>query len=126
MAGSGIGSAFPVIGTLVGAIVGGLVGFFINLLSNFLGKEKRIREVQWKTHEKIDEAWSEARKSLREERATLLAPVRKQIDEAILARLQRLEENLKQPLKIISQQLALMKTTKNQLEKMPYGTIQAI
>ena len=76
--------------------------------------------------EKIDEAWSEARKALQEESKTLFSPVRKQVQEVVLARVQQLDESLKRPLKIIEQQMMLMKNTKDQLEKMPYGTIQAI
>jgi gas vesicle protein len=126
LAGAGIGTAFPVIGNLIGAIAGALVGILVSLLSFFTSKEKRIRKAQGQVQEKIDDAWSEARKALQEERKTLFAPVRKQIDEAVLARVQQLDDSLKRPLKIIEQQMALMNRTKEQLENMPYGTIQAV
>lgn len=126
LTGAGIGIAFPVIGNLIGAIAGAAVGILINLLSYFTGKEKRIRKAQGQIQEKIDDAWSEAQKALQEERKILFSPVRKQIDEAVLARMQQLDESLKRPLKIIEQQIELMIRTKKQLEKMPYGTIQAI
>lgn len=126
LAGAGIGTAFPVIGNLIGAVAGAAVGILVNLLSYFTGKEKRIRKAQGQVQEKIDNAWSEARKALQEERKMLFAPVRKQIDEAVLARVQQLDESLKRPLKIIEQQMALMIRTKEKLEKMPYGTIQSI
>lgn len=126
LAGAGIGTAFPVIGNLIGAVAGALVGLLVSLLSVFTGKEKRIRKAQGQVQEKIDEAWSEARSALREERKTLFAPVRKQIDETVVARVQQLDESLKRPLKIIEQQIALMTRTKEQLESMPYGTIQAV
>jgi gas vesicle protein len=126
LAGAGIGTAFPVIGNLIGAIAGALVGVLINLLNFFTSKEKRIRKAQGQVHEKLDEAWSEARKYLQGERKTLLTPVRKQIQEVVLSRVQQLDESLKHPLKIIEQQMVLMKNTKEQLENMPYGTIQAI
>lgn len=125
-AGFGIGTVFPVIGNVVGAIVGAVVGILASLLSIFTSKEKRIRKAQGRVQEKIDEAWSQARNALQEERKTLFAPVRKQIDEAVLARIQQLDDSLKSPLKIIEQQMTLMNRTKDQLEKMPYGTIQAI
>lgn len=126
LAGAGIGTAFPVIGNLIGAAAGALVGILVSLLSVFTSKEKRIRKAQGQVQEKIDEACFEAHKALKEERKTLFAPVRKQIDETVLSRVQQLDESLKRPLKIIEQQIALMTRTKEQLESMPYGTIQAV
>jgi len=126
LAGAGIGTAFPVIGNLIGAAAGALVGILVSLLSVFTGKEKRIRKAQGQVQEKIDEACFEAHKALKEERKTLFVPVRKQIDETVLSRVQQLDESLKRPLKIIEQQIALMTRTKEQLESMPYGTIQAV
>ncbi len=125
-AGFGIGSAFPVIGNLIGAAAGALVGILVSFLSIFTSREKRIRKAQGQVQEKIDEAWSEARKALQEERKPLFTSVRKQIDEVVLARVQQLDESLKHPLKIIEQQTVLMNRIKNQLESMSYGTIQAI
>ena len=126
-AGFGIGSAFPVIGNLIGAIAGAVVGALVSFIKHiFTSKGERIRKAQGQVQEKIDEAWSEARKALQEESKTLFSPVRKQVQEVVLARVQQLDESLKRPLKIIEQQMMLMKNTKDQLEKMPYGTIQAI
>lgn len=125
-AGFGIGTAFPVIGNVVGAVVGVVVGVLVNALGFFTSKEKRIRKAQGRVQEKIDEAWSEATKALKEERKTLFVPVRQQIDETVLNRVEQLEQSLKHPLTIIEQQMALMRRTKEQLENMPYGTIQAI
>lgn len=126
LAGAGIGTAFPVIGNLIGAAAGAIVGILVSLLSVFTGKEKRIRKAQGQVQEKIDEACFEAHKALKEERKTLFAPVRKQIDETVLSRVQQLDESLRRPLKIIEQQIALMTRTKEQLESMPYGTIQSV
>ncbi|SIT18100.1 hypothetical protein [Achromobacter sp. MFA1 R4] len=126
LAGAGIGSAFPVIGNLIGAAVGVLVGVLVNVLSFLTGKEKRIRKAQGQVQEKIDDAWAETRKALQEELKTLFVPVRNQIDEAVLSRVQQLNESLERPLTIIKQQMAQMDRTKEQLEKMPYGTIQAV
>ena len=126
LAGAGIGTAFPVIGNLIGAAAGALVGILVSLLSVFTGKEKRIRKAQGQVQEKIDEACFEAHKALKEERKTLFAPVLKQIDETVLSRVQQLDESLRRPLKIIEQQIALMTRTKEQLESMPYGTIQSV
>ena len=127
MAGFGIGSAFPVIGNLIGAIAGAVVGALVSLLNVlFTSKGERIRKAQGQVQEKIDEAWSKACQALQEERKTLFAPVRKQIDETVSARVQQLDDSLKHPLKVIEQQMTLMNRTKEQLEKMPYGSIQAI
>ena len=127
VAGFGIGSAFPVIGNLIGAIAGAVVGALVSFIKHiFTSKGERIRKAQGQVQEKIDEAWSEARKALQEESKTLFSSVRKQVQEVVLARVQQLDESLKRPLKIIEQQMMLMKNTKDQLEKMPYGTIQAI
>ena len=127
VAGFGIGSAFPVIGNLIGAIAGAVVGALVSFIKHiFTSKGERIRKAQGQVQEKIDEAWFEARKALQEESKTLFSPVRKQVQEVVLARVQQLDESLKRPLKIIEQQMMLMKNTKDQLEKMPYGTIQAI
>ena len=126
LAGAGIGTAFPVIGNLIGAAAGALVGILVSLLSVFTGKEKRIRKAQGQVQEKIDEACFEAHKALKEEHKTLFTPVRKQIDETVLSRVQQLDESLRRPLKIIEQQIALMTRTKEQLESMPYGTIQSV
>lgn len=125
MAGFGIGSVFPGLGNVIGAISGAVVGVLVNLVNHFTSKEKRIRKAQGQVQEKIDSARDEARKALQEERETLFAPVRKQTAE-VLTRVQQLDESLKRPLKIIEQQMMLMNHTKDQLEKMPYGTIQAI
>ena len=127
VAGFTIGTAFPVIGNLIGAIAGAVVGALVSFIKHiFTSKGERIRKAQGQVQEKIDEAWSEARKALQEESKTLFSPVRKQVEEVVLARVQQLDESLKRPLKIIEQQMMLMKNTKDQLEKMPYGTIQAI
>lgn len=115
------------IGAIPGAIIGAVLGAVIEGLKYFFtSKGKLIRKAQGQVQEKIDEAWTKARKALQEESKTLLTPVRKQIDEAVSARVQQLDESLKRSLKIIEQQMTLMNRTKDQLENMPYGTIQAI
>lgn len=126
LTGFGIGSAFPVIGNVVGAIAGAVVGILVNLLSFFTSKEKRIRKAQEKVHEKIDAAWSEAKDAIKAEQNELFAPVRKQINDSALSRISQLDAELKSPIKLIKQQIELMVQTKNNLEKMPYGTIQTI
>lgn len=126
MTGAAIGTAFFGVGALIGAVAGALVGVMVSLLGVFTSKETRIRKAQAQVQEKIEDARSQARKDLLEEHETLLKPVRKQINESVVARVQQLNESLKRPLKIIEQQIALMNRTKEQLENMPHGTIQAV
>ena len=121
------GAATGGIGAIPGAFIGAVVGAVIEGLKYFFtSKGKIIRKAQEQVHEKINEACSKAHQALQEERETLLTPVRTQIDQTVSARVQQLDESLKRPLKIIEQQMTLMNRTKDQLENMPYGTIQAI
>ena len=125
--GFSIGTPFSFIGSLIGAIGGAIVGASVEAYKYFVtSKGARIRKAQGQVQEKIDEAWSKAREALREERKTLLIPLRTQLDESVSTRVQQLDESLKRPLKIIEQQLTIMNHIKDQLKKMPYGTIQAI
>lgn len=126
LAGAGIGTAFPVIGNIIGAVAGALLGVLISAVQIFVGKEKRIRKAQANVQEKIDEARAQAIGSLREDLKNLLAPVRSQIEEKILGQVNEIHASLTRPLHIIKQQMALMHRTKDQLEKMPHGTIHAI
>ncbi|HEX8594757.1 MAG TPA: hypothetical protein VF682_15985 [Pseudomonas sp.] len=126
LAGAGIGTAFPIVGNLIGAAIGAAVGFLINLMNFLLSKEKRIRKAQAQVQEKIAEARAKAVDSLRDELKGLLAPVRSQIEEKILGQVHDIHASLIRPLHIIKQQITLMQRTKDQLEKMPHGTIHAI
>ncbi|MBH3424862.1 hypothetical protein [Pseudomonas gessardii] len=126
LAGAGIGTAFPVVGNLIGAAIGAAVGFLINLMNFFLSEEKRMRKAQAQVQEKIAEARTKAIDSLRDELKGLLAPVRSQIEEKLLGQVNDIHASLIRPLHIIKQQMALMQRTKDQLEKMPHGTIHAI
>lgn len=126
LAGAGIGTAFPVVGNLIGAAVGAAVGLLINLMNFLLSKEKRIRKAQAQVQDKIAEARANAADSLRDELKALLTPVRSQIEAKVLGQVNDIHASLIRPLHIIKQQMALMQRTKDQLEKMPHGTIHAI
>jgi len=126
LAGAGIGTAFPVVGNIIGAAIGAAVGFLINLMNFLLSKEKRIRKAQAQVQEKIAEARAKAADSLSDELKGLLAPVRSQIEEKVLGQVSEIHASLIRPLHIINQQMALMQSTKDQLEKMPNGTVHAI
>jgi len=56
----------------------------------------------------------------------LVAPVRKEIREMAINRVDAIYSELTRPLVIIQKQITLMVHIKKQLEKMPHGTIQAI
>lgn len=113
-------------GNLIGAAVGAAVGLLINLMNFLLSKEKRIRKAQAQVQDKIAEARANAADSLRDELKALLTPVRSQIEAKVLGQVNDIHASLIRPLHIIKQQMALMQRTKDQLEKMPHGTIHAI
>lgn len=126
MTGAAIGSAIPVVGNLIGAALGAAFGLLINLMNFFLSKEKRIRKAQAAVQEKIAEARAKASAPLSDELKGLLAPVCNQIEVKVLGQVNEIYASLRRPLQIIKQQMALMQRTKDQLEKMPHGTIHAI
>lgn len=126
LTGAGIGSAFPVIGTAIGAIAGAVVGLFISVVSFFGGKDKRIRKAQSQVQEKIDEIRDKVMGNQSDEIKSLMTPVRKQLKDTTLSQIDTIYTKLARPLDIIQQQIALMTDIRNQLDKMPHGTIQAI
>lgn len=126
LTGATIGSAFPIIGTAIGAVVGAVVGALVSVMQFFTGKEKRIRKAQGQVQEKIDEVRDQVMDSLSDENKKLMKSVRQEVKETTLHQVDAIHCSLARPLEIISQQMALMRKIKNQLEKMPHGTIQAI
>lgn len=56
----------------------------------------------------------------------MVTSIKKEINDGMLAQVDRLHESLLRPLSILEQQIALMNKLKGQLEKMPYGTIHAV
>ncbi|WP_202114578.1 GTPase [Massilia cellulosiltytica] len=126
MTGAGIGSSFPVIGTAIGAVVGALVGALASLGHYFLGKEKRIRAAQGQVQEKIDEARDRVMGGLAQEQKKIIDPVRRETTDTVLNQVNTMQANLVRPLKIIERQITLLTNIQHQLEKMSYGTIQAI
>lgn len=124
--GAGIGSSFPGIGNLIGAIAGAIVGLLMSVVSMFTSREKHIRKAQAKVLEKIEEARDDVLSGLSNEVKGLMQMVREEVKNSVLDQVDLLHEKLSRPLRIIEHQIALMTRIKNQLEKMPYGTIQAI
>lgn len=125
IAGLGIGSLIPVVGNIVGAVAGAVAGIFFSVVNLLSSKERRIRKAQQQMQKKINTTRNEAKKALKEDHELLLTKVRKQIDE-VSTRVQQIDKSLKRPLKIIEQQMTIMKQIKAKLEEMPYGAIQAI
>lgn len=126
MTGATIGSSFPVIGTAIGAVGGAVVGALASLGHYFFGKAKRIRAAQGQVQEKIDEARDRVMSGLVQEQKKIIDPVRQETTDTMLNQINTMEANLVRPLKIIQCQFTLLTNIKYQLEKMPYGTIQAI
>ncbi|WP_196481354.1 hypothetical protein [Burkholderia diffusa] len=124
--GATIGSAFPVIGTLIGGAVGALVGALVSVAGFFMSKEKRIRKAQAQVQDKIDDMRHEVMRKLPGEAAIIVASIRNEMATSVFARVDALHATLARPLTVIEQQIAAMSNINNQLEKMPYGTIQAI
>ncbi|WP_321876762.1 hypothetical protein [Paraburkholderia bannensis] len=124
--GAMIGSAFPVIGNLIGAAVGALVGVLVSVAGFFMGKEKRIRKAQQQVQDKIADMRRDVMNTLPEEAAKITRSIRSEMTASVLAQVDALYATLARPIAVIEQQIAAMSKIKNQLEKMPHGTIQAI
>jgi len=127
MSGATIGSAFmPVGGTAIGAAIGAAVGVAVSVAGYFSGKEQRIRKAQGQVQAKIGEVRERVLGGLRAELHTLCRPVQDETGSTVLGWADAMQTGLQRPVTVIEGQLALMKHTKDQLEKMPYGTVQAI
>lgn len=125
--GAGIGTGFaPGIGTAIGAVIGVVVGALVSFMHHFTSKEKRIRSAQAQVQEKIVGVRTEVIGRLPDEIKALMTPVRKEVQNTTLSQIDAIHISLARPLDIMQQQIALMTHLKNQLEKMPHGTIQAI
>ncbi|MFC4276121.1 hypothetical protein [Achromobacter aloeverae] len=121
-----IGSAFPVLGTAIGAAIGAVVGLLVSTWGIFTSKDKRIRKAQQKVISSIDDMRIEHMPTVREEIKKIVAKVRKDIIAPARAWADAERKSLHRPLAVIEQQTDLMSNIKQQLEEMPYGTIQAI
>lgn len=125
--GGSIGTPFaPGIGTAIGAAVGAAVGALLALLDRFLGRDRRVRKAQAQVREKIEAVHDDVLDGLPDEVRRLAASVEKEIAQGLLSQVNALQQSLLQPLRIFEQQIQQMNRLKDQLEKMPYGTIQAV
>lgn len=127
LTGATIGTGFaPGIGTAIGAAIGAVIGALVSVMHIFTSKEKRIRKAQAQVQEKIDEARDQVMDRLSDEAKAIMTPVRKEVQETTLSQIDAIHISLARPLNIMQKQIELMTYIKNQLEKMPHGTIQAI
>lgn len=126
LSGGTIGSMVPGIGTAIGVAVGAIVGLAVSVVGWFTGKEKRIRKAQQQVQEKIDELRNRAIGALDAELNKISTPIREEVDKTVCAWVEEMHANLTRPITIIDSQIAAANKIKKQLEKMPYGTIQAI
>ena len=126
LTGAGIGSVFPGIGNLIGGAIGAMVGALVSILDFFTSKAKRIRKAQAQVQGKLDDVRYQVMDGLSNEMTTLMKPIRQEVQDTTLSQVNTIYASLTRPLDIMQQQIALMTHIKNQLEKMPHGTIQTI
>ncbi len=126
LTGAGIGSVFPGIGNLIGGAIGAMVGALVSILDFFTSKAKRIRKAQTQVQGKLDDVRYQVMDGLSNEMTTLMKPIRQEVQDTTLSQVNTIYASLTRPLDIMQQQIALMTHIKNQLEKMPHGTIQTI
>lgn len=125
--GAKIGSGInPGIGTAIGAAIGVILGTLVSIIKLLTSKEKRIRKAQAQVQEIIDRERGKVIGGLPSEIKKLTEDVRREVEKPILGQVDDIYASLKCPLHIIQKQIALMTNIINQLERMPYGTIQAI
>lgn len=126
MTGGTIGSAFPVIGTAIGAIAGALVGALMTAIGFFTSKSSKIRKAQVKVRDKLEGAREKALDGVSDEARKLVSAINNELQSGLLTKVNNMQSALQQPITIFETQIARITRLKNQLEKMPYGTIQTV
>lgn len=123
LAGAGIGSPFPVIGTAIGATLGAVLGLAMSALDIFLGKDRRIRKAQAKMREHIEAMRKKALEHTRTSEPQLLAPIAAEIDKVRASEVDALQGQMMQPKDIIERQAARMRDLLKKLEDAPHGEL---
>ncbi|ELI7920804.1 DUF1269 domain-containing protein [Yersinia enterocolitica] len=126
MTGGTIGSAFPVIGTAIGAIAGALVGVIMTVIGFFTSKSSKIRKAQGKVRDKLEGAREKTLDGVPTEARKLVAAIDKELQSGLLKKVNDMQSALQQPITIFETQITRITRLKNQLETMPYGTIQTV
>lgn len=122
-----LGSPFaPPLGSIIGGAVGAAVGLIMAIVNVFMSKAKRIRKSQAEVRNKIDKVRGEKLDESEHEVAELVAAVRKRVKESVDNKVDELEKNLEVPVQILKKQIAMMRSMNEKIEKMPYGTTEAV
>ncbi len=126
LSGATIGSAFPVIGTAIGAVAGALVGVVMTVVGFFTSKASKVRKAQAKVRDKLESARDKALDGIDDEVRNLVAAIENELKSSLLQKVNAMHTALRQPIAIFEQQITQITHLKNQLENMPYGTIQTV
>ncbi|MDF7662128.1 DUF1269 domain-containing protein [Erwiniaceae bacterium L1_54_6] len=121
-----IGSLFPGPGNIIGGVIGGIFGAVMSVVSVFLGREKKVRKAKALVHSKINSMNDEVLASIPAEISNLVNSIREQIDIELLQRVDAIQAALHEPKIILNKQKKLIGQIQSQLEKMPYGCLNAI
>lgn len=126
LSGATVGSAFPVIGTAIGAVAGALVGVVMTVVGFFTSKASKVRKAQGKVRDKLESARDKALDGIDDEVRNLVAAIENELKSSLLQKVNAMHTALQQPIAIFEQQITQITHLKNQLENMPYGTIQTV
>ncbi|MEF4961792.1 DUF1269 domain-containing protein [Escherichia coli] len=126
LSGATVGSAFPVIGTAIGAVAGALVGVVMTVVGLFTSKASKVRKAQGKVRDKLESARDKALDGIDDEVRNLVAAIENELKSSLLQKVNAMHTALQQPIAIFEQQITQITHLKNQLENMPYGTIQTV
>lgn len=126
MTGGTIGSAFPVIGTAIGAIAGALVGVVMTVVGLFTSKSSKIRKAKGKVRDRLEDARDKTLEGIADEACRLVAAIKNELQDSLLLKVNDMHMALQRPVPIFEEQITRITKLKNQLEKMPYGTIQTV
>lgn len=126
LSGATVGSAFPVIGTVIGAVAGALVGVVMTVVGFFTSKASKVRKAQGKVRDKLESARDKALDGIDDEVRNLVAAIENELKNSLLQKVNAMHTALQQPIAIFEQQITQITHLKNQLENMPYGTIQTV
>lgn len=120
--GVAIGSIFPVVGNIVGGIAGAVVGILKSIWDFFSSKEKRMRKMQGKVHDVLDEMNEELFENEKEFTREAINELKKykvelenELDSQFLA--------IKRLLTLIEKNIKLMSDIHIKMKDKPYGTI---
>jgi len=111
------------IGAIVGGVVGALLGVASSLLTVVLSKESRVRKVKGKIFEKLDEARSRQISGVSEDVASYSDYIRENVSDPILQGIAEMKGSLEVPVSTLQREIERLKTLKNKIEVMPYGSI---